>query len=327
METGQDVKQAIVLAETASAKCAFTELPSHADNTAPANVFCSHAWRYRFRELTAALRHWAEKQGADFSTLYVWIDLFSVNQHQALSVPQEWWSEVFVRGIRATKRVVLVLAPWSEPVPLRRAWCLWDVFNVVAAGVEFSVALSAEEEKSLEEAVGSDWHDIVPTLCKIDAAKSEASRKEDLDMILDAVRASEGGFGAVNGTVVGLMRDWLAEKLEEMASRARKGAQAEDAVESEAAMLLMAEAGVVFSALGRHKDALRLKEEVMGLKKAKLGPDHPETLKSMNNLASTYRYLGRHEDARRLHEVVMGLSKAKLGPDHPSTLISMGNLA
>jgi serine/threonine protein kinase len=57
------------------------------------------------------------------------------------------------------------------------------------------------------------------------------------------------------------------------------------------------------------------------------GPDHPDTLKSMNNLANSYHVLGRHSDALKLREETLALNKAKLGPDHPDTLASMSGLA
>ena len=40
-----------------------------------------------------------------------------------------------------------------------------------------------------------------------------------------------------------------------------------------------------YDALGRHADALKLHEETLALRKAKLGPDHPDTLTSMQDLA------------------------------------------
>jgi hypothetical protein len=61
--------------------------------------------------------------------------------------------------------------------------------------------------------------------------------------------------------------------------------------------------------------------------KAKLGPDHPDTLTSMNNLASSYAAAGRTQEALMLKEETLQLRKAKLGPDHPDTLTSMNNLA
>ena len=33
-----------------------------------------------------------------------------------------------------------------------------------------------------------------------------------------------------------------------------------------------------YAALGRHAEALKLREETLALQKAKLGPDHPDTL-------------------------------------------------
>jgi hypothetical protein len=58
-----------------------------------------------------------------------------------------------------------------------------------------------------------------------------------------------------------------------------------------------------------------------------LGLDHPSTLTSMANLASTYRNQGRWEEAEKLFVEVMETSKEKLGSDHPDTLTSMANLA
>jgi hypothetical protein len=82
-----------------------------------------------------------------------------------------------------------------------------------------------------------------------------------------------------------------------------------------------------YAALRRHADALKLDEETLALRKAKLGPQHPDTLLSMDNLAISYADLGRHADALKLHEETEALRKAKLGPDHPDTLKSMWGVA
>ena len=62
-------------------------------------------------------------------------------------------------------------------------------------------------------------------------------------------------------------------------------------------------------------------------RQAKLGPDHPDTLTSMNDLAVSYRAAGRLADALALHEETLKRRQAKLGPDHPDTLTSMNDLA
>ncbi len=45
---------------------------------------------------------------------------------------------------------------------------------------------------------------------------------------------------------------------------------------------------------GRFTDALPLYQKVLERRRAMLGPDHPDTLVSMNNLANFYRELGRY---------------------------------
>jgi hypothetical protein len=54
-----------------------------------------------------------------------------------------------------------------------------------------------------------------------------------------------------------------------------------------------------------------------GEAKQVLGDDHPDTLSSMGNLASTYRNQGRWKDAEVLEVVVMEKRKQLLGDDHP----------
>jgi tetratricopeptide (TPR) repeat protein len=82
-----------------------------------------------------------------------------------------------------------------------------------------------------------------------------------------------------------------------------------------------------YYALGRQADALKLREETLALRKAQLGPDHPDTLTSMGNLAVSYAAVGRRADALALHEETLTRQKAQLGPDHPDALKTMHNLA
>ncbi|OPB46100.1 kinesin [Trichoderma guizhouense] len=78
---------------------------------------------------------------------------------------------------------------------------------------------------------------------------------------------------------------------------------------------------------GRLKEAEDLNVEVMEACKIKLGADHPHTLISMGNLASTYMDQGRWKEAEDLNVEVMEIRKIKLGADHPDLLTSMNNLA
>jgi hypothetical protein len=58
-----------------------------------------------------------------------------------------------------------------------------------------------------------------------------------------------------------------------------------------------------------------------------LGQEHPDTLISMANLASTYRNQGRWKEAEELGAQVLETSLRVLGQEHPDTLTSMNDFA
>ncbi|WYZ37727.1 hypothetical protein EsH8_II_001233 [Colletotrichum jinshuiense] len=79
--------------------------------------------------------------------------------------------------------------------------------------------------------------------------------------------------------------------------------------------------------LGHWKEAEVKVAQGVALEIKVLGKEHPHTLSSIGNLASTYRNQGRWKDAEELDVQVVEISKKVLGEEHPDTLISIGNLA
>ena len=58
-----------------------------------------------------------------------------------------------------------------------------------------------------------------------------------------------------------------------------------------------------------------------------LGPDHPDTLITRNNLANAHRQAGHISTAIAMYEDVLADMTRVLGPDHPHTLAVRSNLA
>jgi len=85
--------------------------------------------------------------------------------------------------------------------------------------------------------------------------------------------------------------------------------------------------GLAYKLRGQWNAAEELFVQVMETRKKKLGADHPSTLTSISNLASTYRNQGRWDAAEELEVQVIETSKTKLGADYPDTLSSMRKLA
>jgi len=74
-------------------------------------------------------------------------------------------------------------------------------------------------------------------------------------------------------------------------------------------------------------NAEKLLVQVMEIRKKVLGADHPDTLRSIGNLANTYANQRRWNRAEQLEIQVVDMMKKVLGAEHPDTLRSMGNLA
>src|SRR5436305_872701 len=69
-----------------------------------------------------------------------------------------------------------------------------------------------------------------------------------------------------------------------------------------------------------HRQALELRETV-------LGQEHPDTLKSMNNLAIVLEAQAKFKQAEEMHRQALELRETVLGQEHPKTLKSMSYLA
>jgi tetratricopeptide (TPR) repeat protein len=85
--------------------------------------------------------------------------------------------------------------------------------------------------------------------------------------------------------------------------------------------------GDSFWYLGEARIATEEHERARAIYAKLAGPDDPDTLRSMNALASSYRALGRYPEAVGLYEETLARRKATLGPRHRDTLQSMQNLA
>jgi tetratricopeptide (TPR) repeat protein len=80
----------------------------------------------------------------------------------------------------------------------------------------------------------------------------------------------------------------------------------------------MTQLALSYDTLGRHSEALNLREELLAIQKTALGPVHADTLDSMQELADSYADVGRDAEALKLREEVVALQKVKLGSAGPA---------
>jgi tetratricopeptide (TPR) repeat protein len=79
--------------------------------------------------------------------------------------------------------------------------------------------------------------------------------------------------------------------------------------------------------IGDYAGAQPAWERALALRERTLGPDHPQVVESLNNLAAVYCYQGRYAEAEPLLQRALALGERTLGSDHLQVVESLNNLA
>ena len=204
-------------------RCPYIDLVEEQEK-GQANIFVSHAWMYDFRVVVQALKRFEELQSAkrDVSgrtgnatksmakKFFYWLDVVVVNQHRSNERDFDWWNTSFRDCVRSIGHTVLVLHPYRDPAPLRRAWCLWEIHSTKVTGAAFDIALSKDEEDNFEVDLGYNFHWMLEKVRSIDVKRAEATKPEDKAMILANIER-ESSMQSLNELVSSTMKTWLLE--------------------------------------------------------------------------------------------------------------------
>jgi hypothetical protein len=217
--TTREVCQNFIKPSTQATQLSYCEQLLLSEDTAVfvgyPTAFISHAWDHRFLEVLEALTSYF----ADEEDVIIWFDIFSNNQHKTASLEFEWWCETFKNAILSFGRTVMVLAPWNDPLPLRRAWCIWELYCTILGKrldgkCKFDVALSsASIEQFIADVDADPIHIINKMLATIDTSRSECFKSDDRERIHYAVRQTVG-FNELNQAVFEIMRVWMISRYE-----------------------------------------------------------------------------------------------------------------
>ena len=79
--------------------------------------------------------------------------------------------------------------------------------------------------------------------------------------------------------------------------------------------------------MGEYAKAEPLLQEALRIRQKVLGPEHPDTATSLNNLAALYQAMGEYAKAEPLYQEALRIRQKVLGPEHPDTATSLDNLA
>jgi serine/threonine-protein kinase len=95
----------------------------------------------------------------------------------------------------------------------------------------------------------------------------------------------------------------------------------------EAASSAAAELGVLYQRLGRADEAELLIRSVLEIRTQRLGEDHPDSLRSLNQLADFLFSQRRLDEVEILDRKTLEIRRRVLGDEHPDTLRSLNGLA
>lgn len=282
----------------------------------PATAFVSHAWKYKFCEPVDVMEQFTEEEDP---AAYFWFDLFINDQNIAAKLPYEWWKTTFMETISSIGTVLLVLSPWNDPVPITRAWCLWEIMCALGQpNVDFVVMLPRNQAQALKEGVVKQPRSIVQALADIQSEKADAFQQHDKEMIFKTITETIG-FSFVNQKVKEQLRAWYVQTLKEMADFVASGSSEEDAH-------LLSSVAFVLNAFGFTDEALVYDAKDLSISLALHGHLHKETASSYNNMGSHYDNKGDFAKAIEYHSKALDIRIQLLGKTHPDTGSSYNNL-
>ena len=78
---------------------------------------------------------------------------------------------------------------------------------------------------------------------------------------------------------------------------------------------------------GKYSEAIEVALKALEIGKKLFGFEHPDTARSLNNLAEFYDRMGDYDRAETLYQRSLKIVEKLLGPDHPQTALALDNLA
>jgi serine/threonine protein kinase len=166
----------------------------------------------------------------------------------------------------------------------------------------------------------SSWQAVRATREESRTRRAEVEAKAVLGFFRDKVLAAARPRGQKGG----LGRETT---LRAAIDAAEPGIAGEFALQPNVEASIRDTLGTTYLYLGEPGSAVRQHLRALALRTDLLGPDHPDTHASRNNLAVAYQDSGRYGEAVPLFERGLARARVARGTNHPDTLTAMNNLA
>ena len=289
----------------------------------PVTTFVSHAWKGTFQSLHDSIKLKSQINGdlgASILPAY-FLDIFVVNQHTP-----PWREQPFVgmdvalrQPIELSHKTLLVMSPFEDPVPLKRAWCIYEICNTKRLGAVLDITMPAQEHERFIAALTRGDFDFNDWVAHIDIEAAGAFDPSDKQMIMALVQATPGAAAGLNRTVVEVLCEWLGQQgylaLQSLPEKDRGTSK------------LIKNLANVLWRQGKPDEAEVLYKQMVECRREAFGNADPFTLDGLHIWGRFLRVKGDFEEAKKILQETVAGREAVLGPDDPDTLTSQMELA
>lgn len=327
-----EVVRKFIIPMTIESKKSYCEqqYTSNKDNNGfirKASIFISHAWGCNFLDVLNSVRHFMHNNEQHEA---VWFDIFSYNQHLDQNSQQEteYLQNHFRAIIERLGHTVMILAPWDDPIPLRRAWCLYEIYSTVDTHSQFDLAMTEKEKQRFFKEICVHGQALVDQMISnVNAERSQCGKLEDQIRILGLVRNTIG-FHKINTLIFDLIRDWILKtiKLEAFIQKQRKNSDSRLQLMYACANLYHG-AGLINEAENLYSEYIEEVQTIVSMVPFSSPSDSLEVLKGLSGLALVYRDQGKYTEATTLYQRCIQTTREKFGLSNPLTAEAMINLA
>lgn len=314
--TTAEVVKTHILPMTASFKSSFCDMlaKKHHKAVGASTVYVCHTWSSPFLDTVDALKeHFASQCITD---AIIWMDIFSINQHEAPQLDFHWWAYTMKGAIQQIGSTLLVLPAWDEPTCLSRSWCLYEVFLTLQKKGKVTVVFPVSQRALFFQNIY--YPRTAFRLASIDMESSQCSQPSDQASMHNTIRQTVG-FAAINETVNAFLRQWLIDLINQELNHL----SSDDSLRF-VSQYILAE---LYCQSRNLSAAKPLFVECMHSWKEHLGCDHENTLRAIHSLGSLFLLLGEFDRAEPLFIECVHRYEEKLGGEHLHAINAVSQLA
>jgi len=277
---------AMVRTTTQDYKLSWAEMIESKSNgkekSGPCDVYVIHAWNTEFSDLISSLslfERLAFNSGGSarrMGKIRYFLDYFSINQNMKVTQPLKDVQDV----IKSCECALVVMSPWPSPLPINRAWCLFELMTAIESKVRVEVTMPPKERENFLQQKLEEKQKV---FTEIDCRRSLASVDTDENMIKKFMMEKMGGFDNVDEKLKWRLKRWLLDTrlkvgssmLEEIEERTNRLSQTKSPANREY-LAARHQLGNALQLAGEYDKALEVHTDVLQMRERVLSSTHPD---------------------------------------------------